>query len=87
MKKDSKRVVGLWHEAKRLAGECLADSPGLPDKSEVAAVACALLAAGLVGSGKGGSAVDRAGQDADQNEMLDAAYSGLDRRNASDGNF
>jgi hypothetical protein len=79
--KDTKKVVGLWHEAKRLAAECLADSPGLPDKSEVAAVACALLSAGLVGKGSSASSVDRAGQSADQEKMLEDAYSG------ADGNF
>jgi len=87
MKKTDKEISQLFSEARRVAGTCLAALPGLPDRQEVNALACALLAAGLVAGGKSGSAVNRAGADADQNEMLDDVYSGQDRNRPADGNF
>ena len=74
-KLNGKTVVTLWREATRLAGVALADEPGLPDKQAVASVAAALICAGLV-TGKSGRAIDRAGQDSDQDEMLSDAYEG-----------
>jgi hypothetical protein len=72
-KVNDKTVVTLWREATRLAGVALAGDPGLPDKAEINHVAAALICAGLV-TGKSGRAIDRAGQDSDQDEMLSAAY-------------
>lgn len=87
MKKTDKEISQLFSEARRIASTCLATLPGLPDRAEVSALACALLAGGLVTGGKSSSNVNRAGADADQNEMMDAAYSGLDRNQPADGNF
>ena len=72
-KLNDKAVVSLWREATRLAGVALAGDPGLPDKVEINHVAAALICAGLV-TGKDGRAIDRAGQDSDQDEMLSDAY-------------
>jgi hypothetical protein len=83
--KNDKRIASLFAEARRLAGVCLADSPGLPDRQEVNAIAVGLLAAGLVGSGSKGSAVNRAGADKDQDELLADAYG--DKQSADEGNF
>ena len=74
MAKESKNAVKMWRAAVSLAGDCLVGDSGLPEKGEVTAVACALLAAGLVTGGKAGRAIDRAGQDSDQDEMLSDAY-------------
>ena len=75
MAKSEKQVVALWHSAVKLAGACLVENSGLPDKQEITAIACALLAAGLVTSGKD-TGIDRAGQDDTQNELLSEAYDG-----------
>jgi hypothetical protein len=72
-KLNDKQVVALWREATRLAGVALAGDPGLPDKVEINRVAAALICANLV-TGKDGRAIDRAGQDSDQDEMLSDAY-------------
>jgi hypothetical protein len=72
-KLSDKAVINLWREAVRLASVALAGDPGLPDKSEINHVAAALICANLV-TGKAGRATDRAGQDADQDEMLSDAY-------------
>ena len=72
-KVNDKTVVTLWREAVRLAMVALAGDSGLPDKEEIGRVAAALICANLV-TGKDGRAIDRAGQDSDQDEMLSAAY-------------
>lgn len=74
-KLSDKAVSNLWREATRLAGAALAGDPGLPDKVEINHLAAALICAGLV-TGKAGRAIDRAGQDSDQDEMLSDAYDG-----------
>ena len=73
MAKQSK-CVQMWRAAVSLAGDCLVGDSGLPEKGEITAVACALLAAGLVGSGKAGQDDSHAGQDDTQREMLAEAY-------------
>jgi hypothetical protein len=73
MAKSEKQVVALWRSAVKLAGACVVENSGLPDKQEITAIACALLAAGLVTGGKD-TGVYRAGQDADQDAMLSDAY-------------
>jgi hypothetical protein len=84
--KTDKEIQKLYSSARRVAGACLAALPGLPDREEVSNLANALLAAGLVGSGKS-SSVDRAGADKDQDEMLADAYGGSDGNQPADGNF
>jgi hypothetical protein len=85
--KTDKEISKLYSEARRIAGACLSALPGLPDREEVSNLANALLASGLVTGGKSSSSVDRAGADADQDEMLSDAYSGPDKNRQSDGNF
>jgi hypothetical protein len=77
VKLNDKTVVTLWREATRLAGVALAGDSGLPDKVEIDRVACALISAGLV-MGKAGQAINRAGQDSEQDAMLSDAYRGKD---------
>jgi hypothetical protein len=74
--KTTKEIQKLYSSARTIAGACLAGLPGLPDREEVSNLANALLASGLVTSGKSSSAVNRAGADADQDSMLDDAYTG-----------
>jgi hypothetical protein len=73
MKTNDKQIVALYREASRLASVALAGEPGLAERAEVHSLACSLIAGGLV-TGKSGRAIDRAGQDADQDAMLSDAY-------------
>lgn len=74
MKATDKKIASLFAEAKRIAGICLGQYPGLPDASEVNSLACALLAAGLVKAPGRALRVDHAGQDSDQDAALGRAY-------------
>jgi hypothetical protein len=85
MKMTDKQIASLYSEAMRVAGNCLSALPGLPDSGSVSDLANALLASGLVGSGKSSSSVDRAGADRDQDDLLAAAYG--DKQSADEGNF
>lgn len=78
MKKISdQELKNIWREAKRAAGVCLNVDAGLPDKTEVHSLACALLTAGLVSTGKPIRA--HGAQDADAEDMLSGAYGDGDR--------
>jgi hypothetical protein len=83
--KTTKEIQKLYSSARTIAGACLAALPGLPDREEVSNLANALLASGLVTSGKSSSAVNRAGADADQDSMLDDAYA--NKNQDEGGNF
>jgi hypothetical protein len=73
MSKASKNAVKMWRAAVSLAGDCVVENSGLPDKQEITAIACALLSAGLVSAGKDDSN-PHAGQDAEQTDMLNSAF-------------
>lgn len=73
MKVSDKEVIRRYKAAYRLAHDCMnAINSGLPDQSHILALANTLLAADLA---TGGSSLNKhAGQDADQENMLEKAY-------------
>ena len=84
-KKSDARIVSMVKEAHRLAKVAInAVHAGLPEHSDVATLAHALIAGRHVTAGSGGREVDHAGGNPDNDNMLDEVY-GVDGEK-SDGN-
>jgi hypothetical protein len=74
MQKSDREIARIFAEAKRVAGLCLNISKDFPDRSEVNAVACALIAGQIVRQGRPVRTVNHQGADADQDEKLGRVY-------------